>query len=42
MLDEDVAVAVDEVIVMVQVVESEAEEKEAGDSRGSWTAGAAA
>ena len=42
MLDEVVAVAVDEVIAVVEVVESEAEEKEARDGRGSCTAGAGA
>ena len=42
MLHEDVVMEVDEVIVVVEVVESEAEEKEAGDGRGSWMAGAGA
>ena len=38
--DEDVVVAVDEVVVVVEVVESEAEERAVGDSGGSWAAGA--
>ena len=41
-LDEDVVVTVDEVVVVTEVVESEAEERDAGDSGGSWTAGAGA
>ena len=39
-LDEDVVVAVDEVVVVVEVVESEAEERAVGDGRGSWASGA--
>ena len=39
-LDEDVVVAVDEVVVVVEVVESEAEERAVGDGRGSSASGA--
>ena len=38
-LDEDVVVAVDEVVVVVEVVESEAEERAVGDGGGSWASG---
>ena len=40
MLDEDVVVVVDEVVVSVEVVESEAEERAVGDGGGSWALGA--
>ena len=40
MLDEDVVVAVDEVVVVVEVVESEAEERAVGDGGGPWESGA--
>ena len=39
-LDEDVVVAVDEVVVVVEVVESEAEERAVGDGGGFWASGA--
>ena len=39
-LDGDVVVAVDEVVVVVEVVESEAEERAVGDGGGSWASGA--
>ena len=39
-LDEDVVVMVDEVVVVVEVVESEAEERAVGDGGGSWASGA--
>ena len=39
-LDEDVMVAVDEVVVVVEVVESEAEVRAVGDGGGPWAAGA--
>ena len=39
-LDEDVVVVVDEVVVLVEVVESEAEERAVGDGGGSWASGA--
>ena len=39
-MDEDVLVAVDEVVVVVEVVELEAEERAVGDSGGSWASGA--
>ena len=39
-LDEDVAVVVDEVVVVVEVVESEAQERAVGDGGGSWASGA--
>ena len=39
-VDEDVVVAADEVLVVVEVVESEAEEIDVGDGRGSSTVGA--
>ena len=39
-LDEDVVVAVDEVVVVVEVVESEAEERAVGDGGRSWASGA--
>ena len=42
MLDEDVVVEMDEVVVVVQVVESEAEETDVGDSGGFRTVGAGA
>ena len=38
-LDEDVVVAMDDVVVVVEVVESEAEERAVGDSGGSWASG---
>ena len=40
MLDEDVVVLVDEVVVVVEVVESEAEERAVGDVGGPWASGA--
>ena len=39
-LDEDVVVVVDEVVVVGEVVESEAEERAVGDGGGSWASGA--
>ena len=39
-LDEDVVVVVDEVLVVVEVVESEAEKRAVGDGGGSWASGA--
>ena len=39
-LDEDVVVVMDELVVVVEVVESEAEERAVGDNGGSWAAGA--
>ena len=39
-LDEDVVVVVDEVVLVVEVVESEAEERAVGDGGGSWALGA--
>ena len=39
-LDEDVLVVVDEVVVVVEVVESEAGERAVGDGGGSWASGA--
>ena len=39
-LDEDMVVVVDEVVVVVEVVESEAEERALGDGRGLWASGA--
>ena len=39
-LDEDVVVVVDGVVVVVEVVGSEAEERAVGDGRGSWASGA--
>ena len=39
-LDEDVVVVVDEVVMAVEVVESEAEERAVGDGGGSWASGA--
>ena len=39
-LDEDVVVMVDEVVVVVEVVESEAEERAVGDGGGPWASGA--
>ena len=39
-LDEDVVVVVDEVVVTVEVVESEAEERAVGDGGGPWASGA--
>ena len=39
-LDEDVVVVVDEVVVVLEVVESEAEERAVGDGRGPWASGA--
>ena len=38
-LDEDMVVVADELFVVVEVVESEAEERAVGDSGGSWAAG---
>ena len=38
-LDEDVVVVVDEVVLVVDVVESEAEERAVGDSGGPWASG---
>ena len=38
-LDEDVVVVADEVVVVVEVVESEAGERDVGDGGGSWVAG---
>ena len=40
MLDEDVAVVLDEVVVVVEVLESEAEERAVGDGGGPWASGA--
>ena len=40
MLDEDVVVVADEVVLVVEVVESQAEERAVGDGRGPWAAGA--
>ena len=40
MLDEDVVVAMDEVVVVVEVVKAEAEERAVGDGGGSWASGA--
>ena len=39
-LDEDVVVVVDEVVVVVEVVESEAEDRAVGDAGGPWAWGA--
>ena len=39
-LDKDMVVVVDEVVVVVEVVESEAEERAVGDGGGSWASGA--
>ena len=39
-LDEDVVVVVDKVVLVVEVVESEAEERAVGDCRGPWASGA--
>ena len=39
-VDEDVVVVVDEVFVVVEVVESEAEERAVGDGGGPWALGA--
>ena len=39
-LDEDVVVVGDEVVVVVEVVESEAEERAVGDGGGPWASGA--
>ena len=39
-LDEDVVVVVDEVVMVVEVVDSEAEERAVGDGGGSWASGA--
>ena len=39
-LDEDVVVVVDEVVVVVGVVESDAEERALGDGGGPWASGA--
>ena len=39
-LDEDVVVVVDEVVVLVEDVESEAEERAVGDGGGPWASGA--
>ena len=40
MLDEDVVVVLDEVAVVVEVVESEAEKRAVGDGRGPWASAA--
>ena len=40
MLDEDAVVVVDEVVVVVEVVESEAEKRAVGDGGGPWASGA--
>ena len=40
MLDEDVAVVVGELVVVVEVVESEAERRAVGDGGGPWASGA--
>ena len=39
-LDEDVVVVVEELVVLVEVVESEAQERAVGDSGGPWASGA--
>ena len=39
MLDKDVVVVADEVIVPVDVVDWEAEERAVGDRQGAWTVG---
>ena len=39
-VDEDGVVVVDEVVVVVEVVESEAEERAVGDGGGPWASGA--
>ena len=39
-VDEDVMLVVDEVVVVVEVVESEAEERALGDGGGPWASGA--
>ena len=39
-LDEDLVVVVDEVVVVVEVVESEVEDRAVGDGGGSWASGA--
>ena len=39
-LDEDVEVVLDEVVVVVEVMESEAEERAVGDGGGPWASGA--
>ena len=39
-LDEDVVVVVDELVMVVEVVESEAEERAVGDGGGPWASGA--
>ena len=39
-LDEDMVVVLDEVVVVVEVVESEAEERAVGDGGGPWVSGA--
>ena len=39
-LDEDLVVVADEVVVVLEVVESEAEERPVGDGVGPWAAGA--
>ena len=39
-LDEDVPVVVDEVVVVVEVVDSDAEERSVGDGGGPWASGA--
>ena len=41
-LDKDVVVVADEVVLVVEVVELEAEETDVGDGGGSWAAGAGA
>ena len=40
MLDEDVSVVVNEVVVVVEVVESQAEERAVRDGGGPWASGA--
>ena len=39
-LDEDMVVVVDEVVVVLEVVESEADERAVGDGGGPWASGA--
>ena len=41
-LDKDVLVVADELVVVVEVVDSEAEKRDVGDGGGSWAAGAGA
>ena len=40
LLHEDVVVVVDEMVMLVEVVESEAEERAVGDGGGPWASGA--